>query len=46
VMAQDVEGFIDQHKLGAVTLIGHSMYAYLSAMCSSKLTNLGGRKQL
>ncbi|KAH0538624.1 hypothetical protein FGG08_004825 [Glutinoglossum americanum] len=31
VMAQDVEGFIDQHKLGAVTLIGHSMYAHSPA---------------
>ncbi|KAI9859382.1 MAG: hypothetical protein M1813_006719 [Trichoglossum hirsutum] len=26
-LAQDVEGFIDEHKLGAVTLIGHSMGA-------------------
>lgn len=34
-LAQDVEGFIDEHKLGAVTLIGHSMYAYPSASISS-----------
>ena len=33
-LAQDVEGFIDKHKLGAVTLIGHSMYAHFSISIS------------